>query len=238
MQFLIAGIALAIGVFLVGRWFVSTEPAKIVKIAKWVLVGIGVALVLALIVTRQFQWLLYTLPVFLPFIMRFRAARRRADNWSKMSGGGRTSGQRSTIETNFFRVHLEHASGEMYGEINRGSFSGRPFSDLSLDELLQLMSECRADEESVRVLSAYLDRAHPEWRETAQGARQEDMAPPGSGSMSKEEAFEILGLSPGASIDEIKSAHKALLNKIHPDHGGSTYLAAKINQAKDVLLET
>ena len=162
MQFLIAGLAIVIGIFLVGRWFVATEPAKIIKIGKWVLLGLGIVLALALILSREFQWLILALPAFLPWIMRFRAARRQARNWSKMAGGqGSGSGRRSTIATNFFTVHLDHGSGEMYGDINRGSFAGRAFADLTLEELLQLMSECRADDESVRVLGAYLDRAHP-----------------------------------------------------------------------------
>jgi len=59
---------------------------------------------------------------------------------------------------------------------------------------------------------------------------------PTSASMSHGEALEVLGLQPGAGEDEIRAAHRRLILQNHPDKGGSDYLAAKVNQAKDVLL--
>ena len=109
--------------------------------------------------------------------------------------------------------------------------------DLPLDDLLALRAEVEGDAESLALLDAYLDRRFPTWRETGEGdvgAGQGGAA--GSGAMDQQQAYEILGLAPGASPTEIREAHRRLMKRAHPDNGGSTFLAAKVNEAKDVLL--
>ncbi|MFQ5467102.1 MAG: DnaJ domain-containing protein, partial [Kiloniellaceae bacterium] len=116
--------------------------------------------------------------------------------------------------------------------------------ELGEDDLIALWRECRAeDDQSAAVLEAYLDRTRGEaWRARAGAGRAEaggQSGPgpaPGGGRMAAEEAYEILGVAPGASDAEIREAHRRLMQKLHPDHGGSNYLAAKINEAKDLLL--
>ncbi|QQP92355.1 DnaJ domain-containing protein [Skermanella sp. TT6] len=141
-------------------------------------------------------------------------------------------------------MRLDHDSGRMGGEVLRGRFQGRMLDDLGLEELLDLLRECRdADSQSAAILEAYLDRTREEdWRAGAPGAGEHGGGSAGSrgtgGAMTREEAYEVLGLQPGASEGEIKDAHRRLMLKMHPDQGGSTYLAAKINQAKDLLLRS
>ena len=91
---------------------------------------------------------------------------------------------------------------------------------------------------TIELLEAYLDRKHPDWRELAGDAGKEQARADGADApMGLEDAYDILGLQPGASAGQIRKAHRNLMKKMHPDHGGSNYLASKINEAKDLLLK-
>ena len=149
--------------------------------------------------------------------------------------GQKSSGQVSRVRSNFIEMTLDHDTGAMTGMIVAGRLKGTSLDTLELSVLLGLLGEF--DEESSNLLAAYLDRRHPRWRENVDdGATAGRRGPTRSGKMSEEEAYQILGLRPGASADEIGRAHRSLMMKLHPDHGGSTYLAARVNEAKAVLL--
>ena len=106
---------------------------------------------------------------------------------------------------------------------------------LGRDALLALYREAgSSDTETARLLEAYMDRTlDGDWR--ADAAHQRSASQNGS-AMSREEALKILGLQEGAGEEEIRSAHRRLMMQNHPDKGGSDYIAAKINEAKHVLL--
>ena len=114
-----------------------------------------------------------------------------------------------------------------------GAISYAALDALSDLELQELHRECAADADSLRVLEAYLDRRlGTDWRSTQQ-------QPPPRGprtDMTHDEALAVLGLAEGATPDEIRAAHRRLIQRMHPDVGGTADLAARINRAKDVLL--
>ncbi len=147
----------------------------------------------------------------------------------------RSAGQVSRVRSAYVEMELEHDSGTMRGRIVAGRHQGAALESLDTDTLIALMSEI--DGESQALLMAYLDRREPAWREHAHAdAAAGAGSSPGGGKMTKEEAYQILGLQPGAGAQDISRAHRSLMKKLHPDQGGSTYLAARINEAKDVLL--
>jgi len=147
----------------------------------------------------------------------------------------KTAGQVSRVRAPFVEMELDHDSGTMRGTVLAGRFQGQSLDALEVSTLLGLLTEFDAD--SRALLAAYLDRREPKWREQAQeGAAAAGQGTVRRGKMTEEEAYQILGVPSGASDAEIKRAHRTLMKKLHPDQGGSNYLAAQINEAKEVLL--
>ena len=160
-------------------------------------------------------------------------------NIGGMFGGGsrRSPGQTSRVRSDYLDMTLDHDSGELSGQIVAGPYAGHALGEFDLAQLTAMISGF--DAESVSLLESYLDRRFPAWRENTQGhAAGGQRRATSSGKMTDEEAYQILGLQPGAGRDEIGRAHRALMKKLHPDQGGSTYLAARVNEAKDTLLRT
>lgn len=158
------------------------------------------------------------------------------------SFGGRPAqpkvGSVSRVRSAMIEMELDHDTGAMRGTVLAGPQSGRDLDGLSRDEIAPVLRDClEGDPDGVRLLEAYLDRRFPGWREHADGDAHARQGPqPKPGAMTEEEAYEVLGLARGAGPDEVRAAHRSLMKRLHPDGGGSTYLAARVNQAKDVLL--
>ena len=145
----------------------------------------------------------------------------------------KSAGQTSHVRSAFLDMELDHDSGAMRGRIIAGSRKGAALETLDVKTLAALLDEM--DEESRALLVAYLDRRDTTWSEHAQGHAAAGRAAGSSGKMTEQEAYQILGIEPGASADAVARAHRALMKKLHPDQGGSTYLAARVNEAKEVL---
>jgi len=146
----------------------------------------------------------------------------------------KTSGKTSRVRSTYIEMELDHDSGDMRGRIVAGPHQGAELASLGVKTLVGMLNDI--DEESRALLAAYLDRRDAGWREHAQGDAATGRPAASSGKMSEQEAYQILGLEPRAGADDISRAHRTLMKKLHPDQGGSTYLAARINEAKEILL--
>jgi hypothetical protein len=146
----------------------------------------------------------------------------------------KATGQTSRVQTTYLEMELDHDTGRMHGRVLAGRYQGVSLDALDRACLLELFRE--VDQDSRDLLAAYLDRRDPSWRESAQSDAGASARSGNAGKMSEEEAYQILGLAPGAAAEEISRAHRSLIKKLHPDQGGTNYLAARINEAKDVLL--
>lgn len=233
MLWLLAGAA-TLGLLLLSARVFANAPVEAIKsVLRWVAVLVGLGLAGLLLFTgRGSQALVSVLffgPAALNLYQRWQARRT-------FSQGGRASpGQASRVETRTLRMQLDHDSGTMTGTILAGPYRGRELAELTLVELLVLWRDCRADDpQSVPLIEAWADRAFPDWRQE-EGAGRGAAAPPG-GQMSRAEALAVLGLAEGADAAAIRAAYLRLMRAAHPDQGGSAWLAARLNEARDVLL--
>ena len=195
--------------------------------AFWLVLGASVMLV----ATGRMHWLGAGLAVLVPVLKGTFAVGLRALPFLQILSRFKTSP--SQFRTASLAVEVNFSTRQMDGEVLEGEFAGRRLSDLSADEAQQLSDSLReSDRESYVLLQAYLMRNGRGGDEQS----QQDSASNSFSDLSNEEALKILGLQPGASKEDIGKAHKRLMQRLHPDRGGSDYLAAKINAAKDQLL--
>lgn len=229
MGYLITSLAMLAVVLLFAFTFVNASPRAIANAIRTIgplltiLLGFGMTLV-------------GRAGIGLPIIMM--GAVWWANNRRVGTIPGTGSGQTSTVRSAWLEMQLDHDTGELDGIVLTGPLEGKALSQMSEEQILSLYEELSGDGESAALMEAYLDRRISGWREnTDPGLGSGKGSTASSGPMTKEEAYQILGLVPGASAQEVRAAHRKLMKAVHPDSGGSTFLAARINEAKDTLLE-
>ena len=231
--YLLMGCGIAFLLWLLLRSLADAPPKKIIAGAKIAGAGVGILGALFLLVTGRLWSVLALGSAFAPALMRFFRS------WQIGQGGtAQTQTDDSSVETRLLRMTLDHATGAMDGLVREGPLRGRRLSELGLDALFELLAQARLeDPDSAPLLEAFLDRAAPDWR--GHGGAASGNAPPASnprGGMTRAEAARLLGVAEDADEATIKAAHRRLMMKVHPDHGGTDELAARLNDAKRALL--
>ena len=187
----------------------------------------------------MFAALAAAVPVLLRLASLVTAARGMSGLFGGAAAAGEpSSGQHSEVVSEFLKMRLEHDTGQLDGVVLKGVFQGRQLSSLSDRELSTLYAECaNSDEQSRALLEAYLNREREGWR-TSDNGHSSTGSVPASGTMSRREAAAVLGVTEDATREIVIAAHRRLMQRMHPDRGGSDYLAAKINDAKEALLKS
>jgi hypothetical protein len=229
MQLIIALVVVFGGLWLI-KTFANTSPSQAAGLTRK-LAGGGLIALSGLLALRGLSQ--FAVPLFAVGLGMIgqSAVFPNGFPWSK-----KTAGQKSRVATGILAMELDHDTGKMTGRVISGPFKGINLEEMNPANLQSLYDYCaRASDQSISLLEAWLDRNKPEWRETWTGRDKARQA--STGAMTRDEAYSVLGLKSGASSEDIKNAHRRLMKDFHPDRGGSDYLAAKINQAKDILLQ-
>ncbi|MGH8509105.1 MAG: DnaJ domain-containing protein [Gammaproteobacteria bacterium] len=245
MRIVLLALVAILVVSVVWRWFLRTPPAVIAKHLRQALLALGAVALLFLAGTGHLNWLLALLGALVAVAIRLLPLLHFAPLLQRLWRQIRPQGSahdgdphRSTVDARYVRMWLEHGSGQIDGEVLAGPFAGKRLSELGLADLVNIYRHCRAnDADSAALLQSYLERVYGEEWKTAASSDAGRASRPGRASMTPEEAYAVLALAPGATKDQIVAAHRRLILRFHPDRGGSDYLAAKINQAKDLLLK-
>jgi hypothetical protein len=224
MNWLIGGLGFLLLAGLLLRGFVNATVPQVKRGALWLLAGIVLGGLLALVLTgrigQAIGLVLPLTPLLLPAVRRWIARRRF---------GAAAASPVSDVRTAMLDMRLDHASGTLSGRVLAGRFAGRELGEMSLPDCLELLAECHAtDPESVPLLETWLDNAAPGWRQASSN--------PGEPPMDEAAALALLGLAGAASPEEIRAAHRRMMRTAHPDRGGDAAQAARLNQARDYLL--
>lgn len=226
MSYLALGLALFGLLYLVARWFASASTRQLAQAFTTFAAVFSAMASTGLLLTGRLGLAIVTVAATVMAVRALVQGPRGADPLR-----GSQAGPASSVATRYLAMSLDHVTGEVDGLVQLGVFQRRELSSLGLSELRALLEEVQQeDPPAVALLEAYLDRRWPDWRDAAAPAR------PASTAMDERTALEILGLPEGAGEAEIKAAHRALMARCHPDHGGSAYLAAQLNLARDHLL--
>jgi len=208
-----------------------------------------VILLIGLAATGRLHWLVAAGAALLPFLRRALGLLRFApllnhlfpgwqQRYQRQGGaqgrGAPTGDDYATTETAHLRMSLHQASGHIDGEVLDGAYQGRLLSELSQVEIVGLHGAF-SDQDSKRLVETYLDRTWPDWRTTSSSGA--GAGPTSESAMDRRHALEVLGLDDTANEQDIIDAHRRLMQKLHPDRGGSNYLAATLNEAKKTLLD-
>ncbi|MEX1036629.1 MAG: DnaJ domain-containing protein [Sneathiella sp.] len=233
LAYFIIGVSILVALIIGSQSLATADPKKVLK-------GVRIAAVLVFALLAGFFALTGRFAYAPPFAL---AALFFLRNKPLFAGRQPSEGQKSDVRTAWLRATLTHDSGEMDGTIVQGQFEGRELSSLSRAELGEFHQEAIADEQTVAILESFISRKFGEdfsqedpGADQSAGSRARSASD--NGPMTRREAFDILELESNATVAEIKSAHRRLMKKFHPDHNGSDYMAAKLNEAKDLLLKT
>ena len=225
-----------------GLWWFLNRSGQVSKtqqkqmLMKFFLYMFAGALLL-MVVTGRAHWLFAIIGAALPWLQRLAVLRQLWNSFKRPVSGSPSSQGQSTVSSEYLQMRLDHETGEMDGTILKGEHQGSTLSELDLDQLQQLWPHYSSDSDSRNLLQAYLEFRFPtQWREGL-SSQQSHQVSSNNTEMNAEEALAILGLDNTASKKEIIKAHKRLMQKLHPDTGGSEYLASKLNQAKSFLLK-
>ncbi|MFL2935012.1 MAG: hypothetical protein ACJZ2G_08865 [Thalassobaculaceae bacterium] len=232
-------IAVLAGLSLLFYLFIKTPAARLKRFLFWgggtISIGVLIFLLYRLSGSFIWSWIVFLIPL----ILRWRGLFQQIRNAAKTVAGP-AKGQVSSVNTEFLEMSLHHDTGEMFGLIKKGDKIGQKIEALNLHQLLELLEEAKSDASSVQLLERFLDKKFDEnWRDTYNGTKEnsQSTAHHHPGAIDRFKALDILGLTDPVTSEQIKEAHRRLMLANHPDRGGSTFLAAQINEAKDFLLE-
>ncbi|MDO8862232.1 DnaJ domain-containing protein [Haliea sp. E1-2-M8] len=232
---LLLAIALALYILFIRAQALPPHQRKAQYLKLGIVIAVGAVVFLTL--TGRMHWvgaaltgLLVGARQLLPLLIRLFPMLSSLRNKASAAGPG----QHSTVESAILRMHLDHESGKLSGEVLRGPLQDWRLDELDRSQLEDLLRYCQQeDNDSVQLLLSYLEQRFPG---EADFGRQQQAAPDTGSGLSRAEALAVLGLEDNASDEDIVQAHRKLMQKLHPDRGGNDYLAAKVNQAKDFLL--